>query len=103
MTTTQLTKNPHLLAWVDETAKLTKPERIVWVDGSEDEHKRLTEVALAEGAIEPLNPEKLPGCYYSRSAANDVARVEHLTFICTPTKEEAGPTNNWMAPDDAYK
>jgi phosphoenolpyruvate carboxykinase (GTP) len=103
MTTTQLTKNPHLLTWVDEMAKLTKPDRIVWVDGSEEEHKRLTEVALAEGAIEPLNQEKLPGCYYSRSAANDVARVEHLTFICTPTKEEAGPTNNWMAPDDAYK
>jgi phosphoenolpyruvate carboxykinase (GTP) len=84
-------------------AKLTKPDRIVWVDGSDDEHKRLTEVALAEGAIEPLNQEKLPGCYYSRSQPNDVARVEHLTFICTPTKEEAGPTNHWMAPDDAYK
>jgi phosphoenolpyruvate carboxykinase (GTP) len=103
MTTTQLSKNSHLLAWVDEMSKLTKPDRIVWVDGSEEEHKRLTEVALSEGAIEPLNQEKLPGCYYSRSAANDVARVEHLTFICTPTKEEAGPTNNWMAPDDAYK
>jgi phosphoenolpyruvate carboxykinase (GTP) len=103
MTTTQPTKNPHLLTWVDEMAKLTKPDRIVWVDGSEAEHKRLTEVALSEGAIEPLNQDKLPGCYYSRSAANDVARVEHLTFICTPTKDEAGPTNNWMAPDDAYK
>ncbi len=102
MTTTQLTKNPTLLSWVDDMAKLTKPERIVWVDGSEDEHKRLTEIALAEGAIEPLNPEKLPGCFYSRSNPNDVARVEHLTFICTPTKEEAGPTNNWMAPADAY-
>ncbi|MFT3921327.1 MAG: phosphoenolpyruvate carboxykinase (GTP) [Myxococcales bacterium] len=103
MTTTQLTKNPTLLAWVDEQAKLTKPEKIVWVDGSDEEHKRLTEIALAEGAIEPLNPEKLPGCFYSRSNPNDVARVEHLTFICTPTKEEAGPTNNWMAPDEAYK
>ena len=103
MTTTQPTKNSHLLAWVDEMAKLTKPERIVWVDGSDDEHRRLTEVALAEGAIEPLNQEKLPGCYSSRSAANDVARVEHLTFICTPTKDEAGPTNNWMAPDEGYK
>jgi phosphoenolpyruvate carboxykinase (GTP) len=103
MTTTQLTKNPTLLAWVDEMAKLTKPDRVVWVDGSEEEYKRLTEIALAEGAIEPLNPEKLPGCFYSRSNPNDVARVEHLTFICTPTKEEAGPTNNWMAPDEAYK
>ncbi len=103
MTTTQLTKNPTLLAWVDEMAKLTKPEKIVWVDGSDEEHKRLTEIALAEGVIEPLNPEKLPGCFYSRSNPNDVARVEHLTFICTPTKDEAGPTNNWMAPDEAYK
>jgi phosphoenolpyruvate carboxykinase (GTP) len=103
MTTTQLTKNPHLLAWVDEMSKLTKPDRIVWVDGSEEEHKRLTDLAVSEGIIEPLNQEKLPGCYYSRSAANDVARVEHLTFICTPTKDEAGPTNNWMAPDEAYK
>jgi phosphoenolpyruvate carboxykinase (GTP) len=103
MTTTQLTKNSHVLSWVDEMSKLTKPDRIVWVDGSEEEHKRLTEVALSEGAIEPLNPEKLPGCFYSRSNANDVARVEHLTFICTPTKDEAGPTNNWMAPDEAYK
>jgi phosphoenolpyruvate carboxykinase (GTP) len=102
-TTTQRTKNSHLLSWVDEMAKLTQPDRIVWVDGSDEEHKRLTEVALAEGAIEPLNQDKLPGCYYSRSQANDVARVEHLTFICTPTKDEAGPTNNWMAPDDAYK
>jgi phosphoenolpyruvate carboxykinase (GTP) len=102
-TTTQRTKNSHLLSWVDEMAKLTKPDRIVWVDGSDEEHKQLTEVALAEGAIEPLNQDKLPGCYYSRSQANDVARVEHLTFICTPTKDEAGPTNNWMAPDDAYK
>ncbi len=103
MTTTQLTKNAQLLAWIDETAKLTKPEKIVWCDGSEDEHKRLTEIALAEGAIEPLNQEKLPGCFYSRSNPNDVARVEHLTFICTPTKDEAGPTNNWLAPDEAYK
>jgi phosphoenolpyruvate carboxykinase (GTP) len=103
MTTTQLTKNPHLLAWVDEMSKLTKPDRIVWVDGSEEEHKKLTEIALAEGAIEPLNQDKLPGCYYSRSNPNDVARVEHLTFICTPSKDEAGPTNNWMAPDEAYK
>src|SRR5687767_7017004 len=103
MTTTQLTKNPHLLTWVDEMQKLTKPDRIVWVDGSDEEHARLTEVALREGVIERLNEDKLPGCFYSRSNANDVARVEHLTFICTPTKEEAGPTNNWMAPAEAYQ
>ncbi|HKP59120.1 MAG TPA: phosphoenolpyruvate carboxykinase (GTP) [Polyangiales bacterium] len=101
--TKPLTDNKTLLAWIDECSKLTKPDQIVWCDGSEDELKRLTEIALAAGVLEPLNQEKLPGCYYSRSNPNDVARVEHLTFICTPTKEEAGPTNNWMAPADAYK
>jgi phosphoenolpyruvate carboxykinase (GTP) len=98
-----LTDNKHLLAWIEECAKLTKPDQIVWCDGSDEEQRRLTEVAVAQGALEPLNQEKLPGCYYSRSNPNDVARVEHLTFICTNTKEEAGPTNNWMAPADAYK
>ncbi len=102
MTTTHPTKNAQLLAWIDESAKLTKPAKIVWCDGSDAEHKRLLEVALTEGAVAPLNQEKLPGCYYSRSNPNDVARVEHLTFICTPTQAEAGPTNNWLAPDDAY-
>ena len=97
------TNNAHLLAWVEETAKLTKPDRIVWCDGSEAEKKRFTEQAVAEKILEPLNQEKLPGCYLHRSNPNDVARVEHLTFICTPTKEEAGPTNNWMAPEDGYK
>src|ERR1700754_2943786 len=101
--TKALSNNKTLLAWIVESAKLTKPEQIVWCDGSEDEHRRLTEIALAQGVLEPLNQDKLPGCYYSRSNPNDVARVEHLTFICTPTKEQAGPTNNWMAPADAYK
>jgi phosphoenolpyruvate carboxykinase (GTP) len=98
-----LTKNPHLLKWVEEMARLTKPERIVWCDGSEDEKKRLTEEAVGKGILIPLNQEKLPGCYLHRSNPNDVARVENLTFICTPTKDEAGPTNNWMAPDEAYR
>jgi phosphoenolpyruvate carboxykinase (GTP) len=98
-----LSTNKQLLAWIEECAKLTKPDQIVWCDGSDEEQRRLTEVALAQGVLEPLNQEKLPGCYYSRSNPNDVARVEHLTFICTNTKEEAGPTNNWMAPADAYK
>ncbi|MFO0663590.1 MAG: phosphoenolpyruvate carboxykinase (GTP) [Polyangiaceae bacterium] len=101
--TKPLTKNPQVLAWVEEMAKLTKPDNIVWCDGSEEEKNRLTELAVANDILKPLNQEKLPGCYYSRSNPNDVARVEHLTFICTPTKDEAGPTNNWMAPDEAYK
>jgi phosphoenolpyruvate carboxykinase (GTP) len=94
--------NPALLAWVDEAARLTKPDRIVWCDGSEEEKERLTEEALTRGILLPLNPEKLPGCNLHRSNPNDVARVEQLTFICTPTKEQAGPTNNWMDPGEAY-
>ena len=98
-----LTKNPHVLKWVADMAAMTKPDRIVWCDGSEAEKDRLTEEAVAAKILEPLNSEKLPGCYLHRSNPNDVARVEQLTFICTPTKDEAGPTNNWMAPDEAYK
>jgi phosphoenolpyruvate carboxykinase (GTP) len=97
------TKNPHLIAWVDEMAKLCKPENVFWCDGSESERKSLTERAVAEKVLIPLDQKKWPGCYYHHSNQNDVARVEHLTFICTPTKEQAGPTNNWMAPQDAYK
>ena len=97
-----LSTNAHLTAWVAEMAKLTKPDHIVWCDGSEDEKRALTELCVANGILIPLNQEKLPGCYLHRSNPNDVARVEQLTFICTRTKDEAGPTNNWMAPDEAY-
>src|SRR6202453_2141368 len=97
-----VTKNQHLLQWVDEMARLTKPDRIVWCDGSEEERHRLTEEAVAKGILIPLSPTKLPGCYLHRSNPNDVARVEQLTFICTKSKEDAGPTNNWMAPDEGY-
>ena len=97
------TTNQALLRWVDEMARLTKPERVYWCDGSEEERRRLTDEAVADGTLLPLNPDKRPGCYLHRSNPNDVARVEHLTFICTPTEQEAGPTNNWMAPDEAYK
>ena len=97
-----LTSNPHLIKWVAEMAALTKPDRIVWCDGSADEKKRLTEEAVELKILEPLNQDKLPGCYLHRSNPNDVARVENLTFICTPTKDEAGPTNNWMDPKEAY-
>jgi len=97
------TQNPHLTGWVDEMAKLCKPDRVVWCDGSEAEKKRLTEEAVAQKVLIPLDQKKWPGCHYHHSSPSDVARVEHLTFICTPTKEEAGPTNNWMDPKDAYK
>src|SRR5262245_16529480 len=96
------TKNPAVLKWLDEMVRLTQPDNVVFCDGSEEEKNRLTELALAEGTLTALNQQKLPGCYIHRSNPNDVARVENLTFICTPTKEEAGPTNNWMAPAEAY-
>ena len=96
------TRNAHLNSWVAEVAKLTKPASIVWCDGSESERQRLTEQAVAAGTLIPLNPQKFPGCYLHRSNPNDVARVEHLTFICSRSKEAAGPTNNWIAPDEAY-
>ena len=98
-----LSTNPHLLAWIEECVRLTKPDRVVWCDGSVGEKDSLTKEAVDFGILIPLNREKLPGCYLHRSNPNDVARVEHLTFICTKTKEGAGPTNNWMEPGDAYR
>ncbi len=97
------TDNQHLLKWVTEMAALTQPDHIVWCDGSEEERTRLTALAVSEGVLTELDQTKRPGCYYSRSNPNDVARVENLTFICTPTKDDAGPTNNWMDPAEAYK
>ncbi len=96
------TRNPSLLSWVRDMAALCKPDKVVWCDGSEEERLRLTQHAVDTGVLIPLNPKKRPGCYLHRSNPNDVARVEHLTFICTPEKDEAGPTNNWMAPAEAY-
>ncbi|MBN1232784.1 MAG: phosphoenolpyruvate carboxykinase (GTP) [Candidatus Coatesbacteria bacterium] len=94
--------NKAVQAWVDEMAKLTKPDRIEWIDGSKEQIESLKKEGFRTGDLIELDQEVLPGCVYHRTAVNDVARVEHLTFICTPTKEEAGPTNNWMAPDEAY-
>ncbi|ADQ07961.1 Phosphoenolpyruvate carboxykinase (GTP) [Caldicellulosiruptor hydrothermalis 108] len=95
--------HPSVYEWIDEMAKLTKPDKIVWIDGSEEEKQRLIKEALESGELMELNQEKLPGCYLHRTHPSDVARVEDRTFICTPTKEEAGPTNNWMDPNEAYK
>ncbi|MDD3654427.1 MAG: phosphoenolpyruvate carboxykinase, partial [Desulfotomaculaceae bacterium] len=95
--------NKVVAQWVEEMARLTKPDNIVWLDGSEEERIRLTEQAVSTGEMKYLNQEKYPGCLFHRTAKNDVARVEHLTFICTSKEEDAGPTNNWMAPAQAYE
>jgi len=95
-------KNRALNQWVADTAKHTQPDQIVWCDGSEQEKQRLTREAVARQILIPLNPAKRPGCYLHRSNPNDVARSEHLTFVCTPDKDDAGPTNNWAAPDETY-
>jgi phosphoenolpyruvate carboxykinase (GTP) len=89
--------------WVDEITSLARPDAVVFCDGSEAEKHRLVGECLASGELLELNQKKLPGCFLHRSAPHDVARTEHLTFICTDTKDEAGPNNNWMAPDDAVR
>ena len=95
-----LTTNKYILDWVKEMAELTQPDDIVWIDGSEEQLEELRRQAVSTGELIKLNQEKLPGCYLHRSAINDVARVEDRTFICCRRKEDAGPTNNWMDPDE---
>ncbi|MBC8536680.1 phosphoenolpyruvate carboxykinase (GTP) [Feifania hominis] len=97
-----MTKNQHVLKWVDEMTALVKPAKVVWIDGSEAQLEELRKEGTKTGELIKLNEELLPGCYYHRSALNDVARVENRTLICTTRKEEAGPTNNWMEKDEAY-
>src|SRR3990172_4773112 len=94
---------PHrtLEEWVDQVAATTRPERIHWCDGSELESQGLIEGMLRDGTLVSLNQLSYPGCYLHRSHPSDVARTEHLTFICAASREEAGPTNNWMAPQEA--
>lgn len=97
------TKNKAVLSWIDEMAALTRPDRIVWIDGSEEQLESLRQEAYKTGELIKLNGEELPGCVYHRSAVNDVARVEDRTFICCEKKEDAGPTNNWMDPAEMKK
>ncbi len=97
-----LTKNPNVLKWVDEVVALTKPDQVVWIDGSKEQLEALKKEAISTGEMQELNQEKLPGCLYHRTLPNDVARVEDRTFICSKRKEDAGPTNNWCDPQEMY-
>lgn len=96
-------KHEVLNNWVNEMAKMCNPDRIVWINGSMAEKEKLEKEAFQIGELTLLNQEKLPGCVLHRTAVNDVARTENLTFICTSKKEDAGPTNNWMSPEEGYK
>ena len=98
-----MTNNAALNKWIEECVALCQPDKIVWCDGSEEERERLEKEAFATGELIQLNQEKLPGCVYHRTAVNDVARTEHLTYICTSQKEDAGPNNNWMSPEEGYE
>ncbi|HHZ02305.1 MAG TPA: phosphoenolpyruvate carboxykinase (GTP) [Tissierellia bacterium] len=98
-----LTTNSNVLNWVEEVAAMTNPHKLVWIDGSEEQLKELRKEACETGELIKLNEEIYPGCYYHRSQKDDVARMEDKTYICSRREEDAGPTNNWMSPEEAYK
>ena len=99
----ELTNNETVLTWLDDMYEIVQPDNVVWIDGSQEQIERLREEACSTKEMYRLNQELLPNGYLHRTAVNDVARVEHRTFICAKTEDKAGPTNNWMAPDEAYK
>ncbi|MCQ2454819.1 MAG: phosphoenolpyruvate carboxykinase (GTP) [Clostridia bacterium] len=98
-----MTENKTVIKWLEEMKTLLCPDKVMWIDGSEEQLEDLRKEAVATGEMIKLNEEKLPGCYLHRTQPNDVARVEDRTFICTRDKETAGPTNNWCDPDEMYK
>ena len=100
---TNLTNNKAVLSWIDEMTAITKPDKIVWITGEEEQLDALREQAVKEGILIKLNPDKLPGCYLHRTDPDDVARVEDRTFICCEKEEDAGPTNHWVEPKEMYE
>ncbi len=98
-----MTENKTVLAWIEDMKKLLNPDHVMWIDGSEEQLDALRAEAVSTGEMIKLNEEKLPGCYLHRTRPNDVARVEDRTFICSRTKENAGPTNNWCDPKEMYE
>ena len=97
-----ITQHKAMQRWVGEMARMCRPDAIVWCDGSDEEARRLTGEAVASGELIRLNQERLPNCYYHRTALNDVARTEDLTFVCTDRREDAAPVNNWKSREDGY-
>ncbi|MET0657361.1 MAG: phosphoenolpyruvate carboxykinase, partial [Steroidobacteraceae bacterium] len=97
------TSNAALKSWIEQVARLTKPDSIHWCDGSESENAALIEAMTRSGDLIKLNATTHPNCYLHRSNPSDVARVEHLTFVCTRNREDAGPNNLWMDPQEAHQ
>ena len=98
-----MTNNKTVIKWLDEMKELLTPDNVVWINGSDEQREELREEAVKLGELTKLNQDVLPGCYLHRTNPNDVARVEDRTFICSKTKENAGPTNNWCDPDEMYE
>ena len=98
-----MTSNVELATWVEEVVQLTKPESIHWCSGTEEENSSLIDLMERSGDLIKLNPDTHPNCYLHRSDPKDVARVEHLTFVCTEKELDAGPNNNWLAPSNGHE
>ncbi|HNW30514.1 MAG TPA: phosphoenolpyruvate carboxykinase, partial [Spirochaetota bacterium] len=95
-----MTNNLKLMKWVEEMAAMTTPESVYWCDGTKEEYDRIIKLMVDDGIATPLDQKKLPGCYLFRSDPSDVARVENRTYIASRAQDEAGPTNNWIDPQE---